>query len=64
VIREKLNSLRTQFSVAVQDHKWAEAIEVGEEIMRDFPNTKIAEEVRERMDTMRRRATSGQKVES
>lgn len=64
VIREKLNSLRTQFSVAVQDHKWAEAISVGEEIMRDFPNTKIAEEVRERMDTMRRRANSGQEVKT
>lgn len=62
VIREKLNSLRTQFSVAVQDHKWTEAVNVGEEIMRDFPNTKIAEEVRERMETMRRRANSGQEV--
>jgi len=64
VIREKLNSLRTQFSVAVQDHKWQEAISVGEEIMRDFPNTKIAEEVRERMDTMRRRANSGQEMKA
>lgn len=56
VFKEKLNSLRTQFSLAVQDHKWAEAIRVGDTIMRDFPNTRIAQEVREKMDALRQRA--------
>jgi hypothetical protein len=56
VFKEKLNSLRTQFSLAVQDHKWAEAIRLGDIIARDFPNTKIAQEVREKMDALRQRA--------
>lgn len=56
VFKEKLNSLRTQFSLAVQDHKWPEAIRVGDTIMRDFPNTRIAQEVREKMDALRQRA--------
>jgi outer membrane protein assembly factor BamD (BamD/ComL family) len=56
VFKEKLNNLRTQFSLAVQDHKWAEAIRIGDIIARDFPNTKIAQEVREKMDALRQRA--------
>jgi hypothetical protein len=56
VFKEKLNNLRTQFSLAVQDHKWAEAMRIGDIIARDFPNTKIAQEVREKMDALRQRA--------
>ncbi len=56
VFKEKINQLRTQFSLAVQDHHWGEAIKIGEQIMRDFPNSKIAEEVRNSMDGLRKRA--------
>ncbi len=56
VFKEKINQLRTQFSLAVQDHHWGEAIKIGEQIMRDFPNSKIAEEVRSSMDGLRKRA--------
>ncbi len=56
VFKEKINQLRTQFSLAVQDHHWAEAIKIGDTIMRDFPNSKIAEEVRGSMDGLRKRA--------
>ena len=62
VFKEKLNSLRTQFSLAVQDHKWAEAIRLGDIISRDFPNTKIAQEVREKMDALRQRANREEAV--
>jgi hypothetical protein len=56
VFKEKLNNLRTQFSVCVQDHNWNEAVRVGEEIMREYPNTQVAREVREAIDTLRQRA--------
>jgi hypothetical protein len=56
VFKAKLDSMRVQFSTAVQDHHWAEAIRVGESIMRDFPNAKIAQEVREKMAALRERA--------
>jgi hypothetical protein len=60
VIKQKLDNLRTQFSIAVQEHAWAEAIRLGDEIMRDFPNTQMAKEVRDRMDGLRQRAAGGE----
>ncbi len=56
VFKEKLNLLRLQFAAAVQDHRWHEAVDLGEQITRDFPNTRIAQEVSEKMDTLRQRA--------
>lgn len=57
IFREKLNSLGKQFAVAVQEHRWHDALSVGDQIVRDFPNTRIAQEVREKMDVLRKRAT-------
>jgi len=62
LFKEKINDLRTRFALAVQDHKWAEAIRLGDIISRDFPNTKIAQEVREKMDALRQRAGTGEPV--
>lgn len=58
VFKEKLNILRMQFSLAVQDHKWAEAVRLGESIIAEFPNSRMAQEVTEKMDALRKRATS------
>ena len=57
VFKEKLNQLSKHFSDSVRDHRWADAIRVGDQISRDFPNTRIAQEVREKMETLRQRAT-------
>jgi hypothetical protein len=57
LFKEKINDLRTQFALAVQDHKWAESVRLGEIIVRDFPNSGIAREVKEKLDTLRQRAT-------
>jgi len=56
VFKEKLNNLRTQFTLAVQDHKWTDAARIGETITKDFPNTKLAEEVKAKLETLRGRA--------
>lgn len=56
LFREKLNDLKTQFALAVQEHKWAEAMRLGDTIVRDFPNSGIAKEVKEKMDALRQRA--------
>ena len=56
LFKEKINDLRTQFALAVQDHKWAEAVRVGEAIVRDFPNSGIAREVKDKLETLRQRA--------
>jgi hypothetical protein len=60
LFKEKINDLRTRFALAVQDHKWAEAVRVGEEIVRDFPNSGIAREVKDKLETLRHRATEPQ----
>jgi hypothetical protein len=62
VFKEKIHNLRTKFTIAVQDHKWAEAVAIGESIMRDFPNTKMAQEVREKLDMLKKRATASGQV--
>jgi hypothetical protein len=59
IFKEKLNTLRDAFASSVQQHRWSEAIRVGESIIRDFPNTQMAREVRERMDDLRKRELDG-----
>ncbi len=46
VFKNKLHNLGVQFSLAVSDKHWEKALETGQEIARDFPNSKIAEEIR------------------
>ena len=55
LFKEKLNSLRTQFSLAVTDHNWSEAVRVGEVMIRDFPNTRAAQEARDMLPALRQR---------
>ena len=62
VFKEKLNNLGKQFSPAVQDHRWVEAIRVGETVIREFPNSRIAQEVRENMENLRQRAAEPQQA--
>jgi hypothetical protein len=56
LFRERLNDLKTQFTLAVQDHKWGEAVRVGDSIVRDFPNSGIAREVKDKLEFLRQRA--------
>ncbi len=58
VFRAKLHNLGVQFAICVTDQRWAEAVDTGQQIMRDFPNSRMAHEVREKIDTLRNRAAS------
>lgn len=58
VITKSRENLGVQFKLHLQDHEWQEAIDVGEQIVRDFPNTRMAEEVRNLMGTLRQRVAS------
>jgi len=55
VFKEKREALRIHFSQAVKEGRISDAVRLGEEIMTDFPNTRMAQEVREMMDTLRQR---------
>lgn len=53
VFRQKLLQLGQQFTAASNDNRRDDAVRIGEEIMRDYPNTRMAQEVRGRLDQMR-----------
>lgn len=56
IVKAKLELLREQFSRAVHENRWSEALRVGDAIVTDFPNTTMAKEVREVLETLKQRA--------
>lgn len=59
VISKSRENLGVRFKLMVQDHQWRQAIDVGEQIIGEFPNTRMAQEVRDLMPVLRERASSG-----
>ncbi len=57
VIATYRENLGARFKMAVSDHRWQEAIEFGEAIMVQFPNTKMAEEVKAMIETIQTRVS-------
>jgi hypothetical protein len=53
VFRTKLHNLGVQFALAVSDKRWADALEIGQQIMRDFPNSRMSVEIREKLHVLR-----------
>lgn len=53
VFRNKLHNLGVQFSLAVSGKEWDKALMTGEQIMRDFPNSRMSEEIREKWDILK-----------
>lgn len=62
VIGKLRENLGVRFKLAVQDHLWLEAIHLGEKIIADFPNTRMAQEVRELLPSLRERANNGSRA--
>ena len=56
VVVKHRENLGAQFKLAVNDRRWGEAARVGETIMAEFPNAKMAEEVRSMIDILQTRA--------
>ena len=53
VFRTKLHNLGVEFSTAVSEKRWDQALQIGQQIVKDFPNSKMAEEIREKLDVLR-----------
>ena len=53
VFKTKLHNLGIKFSVAVTEKRWTNALEIGQHIVSDFPNSKMAEEIREKLDVLK-----------
>ncbi len=56
VIGKARDNLGAQFKLAVQDRSWGRAAELGQHIVEQFPNSRMAEEVRGLLDSIRARA--------
>jgi tetratricopeptide (TPR) repeat protein len=56
VFRAKLHNLGVRFSLAVTDSDWREALEAGQQIMDEFPNSRMAQEARQWMQVLTERA--------
>jgi hypothetical protein len=55
VFRTKLHNLGVRFSIAVTEKQWARALDIGEQIITDFPNSKMSEEIRGKIDILRQK---------
>ena len=55
VFRNKLHNIGVQFSIAVSGRKWQKALDAGQQIIREFPNSRMAQEIRERLDALKER---------
>lgn len=53
VFKTKLHNLGVQFAMAISDKKWGDALDIGQQIVRDFPNSRMSGEIRERLDVLR-----------
>ncbi len=58
VFRAKLHNLGVQFAIAVTEERWDQAARTGEQIVSEFPNTRMAAEVREKLDALHHRAAA------
>jgi hypothetical protein len=53
VFKNKLHNLGVQFALAVSDKQWKKALATGQEIIRDFPNSRMADEIRSKLAILR-----------
>ena len=58
VFKAKLHQLGVQFAIRITDQQWAEAVAVGDTIIKEFPNSRMAQEVRDRIDLLRMHASA------
>lgn len=56
VFKARLLNLGVQFSLAVQEHRWKDALDIGVQIREEFPNSRMAKEVSEKIEILRMRA--------
>lgn len=53
IFKSKLHNLGVQFSLAVSDRNWDDALKVGQQIIEDFPNSRMSGEIREKLSVLK-----------
>ncbi len=56
VFKARLLQLGMQFQFAVREQRWRDALEIGVQIIDEYPNSRMAQEAEEAMEGLRRRA--------
>ena len=56
VFKTKLHNMGVEFSVAVAEQNWKKALETGRNIVQNFPNSRMAAEIRSKLDILSERA--------
>ena len=56
MFKARLLNMGVQFSMAVHEKRWGDAIAIGRQINDEFPNSGIAREVRGKWDVLNTRA--------
>jgi hypothetical protein len=59
VFKARLVNLGVQFSLAVQEQRWRDALDIGVQIREEFPNSRMAKEVATKIEVLRMRAGFG-----
>jgi len=57
VFKAKLHNLGVQFSLLVAEKVWDRALDVANEIVSEFPNSRMAQEIGERLATLKSKAS-------
>jgi len=52
VFKTKLHNLGVQFSLAISEKQWAKALQTGQLIVKGFPNSRMAQEIRVKWDVL------------
>jgi len=52
VFRTKLHNLGVQFAMAVNEKQWVSALDVGQQIINNFPNSRMSEEIRGKLNIL------------
>jgi len=60
VFKAKLHNLGVQFSLFVTEKKWLQALKVGRQVINEFPNSRMAQEVREKLEVLEKNAEEQQ----
>lgn len=53
VFRTKLHNLGVQFSISVTEKRWTDALDIGQQIINNFPNSKMCEEIRSKLHVLK-----------
>jgi len=56
VFRARLHNMGVQFSLYVTEKTWDKALQIGKQIIKEYPNSRMAQEVREKIHALESRA--------